>query len=330
MLTIDLLTVQVSGKTLLDQVSLQVQDGELLSLLGPSGSGKTTLLRSIMGLMPTQQGSLSLGEQLLASEGQSLVATEDRPFAYLFQEFTLFPHLSVKKNILLGIRDEEPAIQKSRLEELSELLGITPLLKRPIHSLSGGEQQRVALARTLVMNPRFLLLDEPFSNLDRQSKERLYRELRSLLRERGIGALLATHDQQEAFYFSDRLAVLADGEVQALGSPRELYHDPGTRWLAEFTGESLVLDAPELQRLFPHSGLEQGESFLLRPEDLRFLPGEGAWHLKSVDFHGFFSMLHLTHSSGTELQIPCLAAELPEPDLRGSVELIQPPRVLHS
>ena len=193
---------------------------------------------------------------------------EKRPFAFLFQDFTLFPHMSVEENILIGIKDQSADPKAGRLQDLARLLNIGPLLKRRIHSLSGGEQQRIALARTLAIKPRILLLDEPFSNLDKMTKTGLYHEVRSILREEGIAAILATHDQEEAFYFSDRLVVMSEGRVMADAPPQEVYDSPKSAWLARFVGEAHVLGDAQVRDYFSNGSefASEAGTLLIRPE----------------------------------------------------------------
>jgi iron(III) transport system ATP-binding protein len=295
----------------LKDVTLQVNAGETLALLGPSGSGKTSLLRVVMGLATPQQGTLSLEGRVLAEAARTIVPAEDRPFAYLFQDFTLFPHLSVRENITIGMRHLASSEQAQRLDELAELLQVKPLLSRYIHGLSGGEQQRVALARTLAVKPRLLLLDEPFSNLDKMTKVALYHEVKDILRGQGIAAILATHDQSEAFYFSDRIGVMSGGQLMALSAPRDLYENPGSTWLAHFTGESHILEPSQIARFFNNGSEFELTSplLLVRPEDIVLEEG-GDWTIRDVEYYGFFHRIVLTHPDRPNVT----AVKLGQPD----------------
>jgi iron(III) transport system ATP-binding protein len=303
MLKVEQLHFRDGGTDILRDVSVKAGDREILSLLGPSGSGKTTLLRCIAGLAVPQQGQVSFGEDLYASHGKNTVSPADRPFSFLFQDFTLFPHLTVRQNILLGIRKLPKSEQKIRLNALTDMLGIGDLLKRSIHRLSGGEQQRVALARTLALKPKVLLLDEPFSNLDPMTKSQLSRDVKHIIREENMTAILATHDREEAFYFSDRLIVMSEGQVKAAAPPHELYLNPKTAWMARFTGEAQLLGPEELQTL--GAPAVPGELFCIRPEDLVVENG-GCATIKTVEYYGQLTRLSVAMDLGTDLTVICL------------------------
>jgi len=275
MLTVTDLSFSPAGTLILDHLDLSVAEGEMVTLLGPSGSGKTTLLRMVAGLDTPDQGRVELEDQVLTEGHQVKVPASKRPFAYLFQDFTLFPHLTVRQNIALGIRKLPNPERRDRVEAMAGLLGITPLLKRRIHRLSGGEQQRVALARTLVMRPRLLMLDEPFSNLDPMTQQRLSRDVKGIARELGIAVLLASHNREEAFYFSDRLVVLSKGRKRAEGPPAHLYRNPGSEWLATFTGETVLCSSEQLGLRFDHSPQKAADLYLVRPEDIELIPIKG-------------------------------------------------------
>jgi iron(III) transport system ATP-binding protein len=302
MLHCESLRYQVGSKTILDGIDLHIDHGVICTLLGPSGSGKSSLLRAIMGLVVPQQGGLRWESEALQDQGRVLRAPSQRPFAFLFQDFTLFPHLDVRQNILIGIKHLPKAERKERLERYADLLRIGDLLRRPIHDLSGGEQQRVALARTLALSPRLLLLDEPFSNLDRMTKFDLYQEVKQLIQSQGMSAILATHDQEEAFFFSDRMVIMRDGRIAADGSPRALYDDPGEAWLARFTGDGHHLASAELNRLFPEQASDEG-LWLIRPEQLRVNPERSGWTVSAVDFYGARSVIHCQHQQGSSFRV---------------------------
>lgn len=314
MLRLEGITYRAGGATILDDLALEVAPGRIVSLLGPSGSGKTSLLRAIMGLATPQRGVMEWDGTRLAAGGGAAVPPSKRPFAYLFQSFALFPHLDVRANILLGIHHRPRAERNATLQRLAALLGIEPLLRRPIHDLSGGEQQRVALARTLALEPRLLLLDEPFSNLDKMTKDGLYHEVKALIRRAGMAAILATHDQEEAFYFSDRLVVLDRGRVVAEDTPRVIYERPATAWLARFTGAANLLKGAALAAHLPDPPpLEPTGTYLIRPEHVRLLPetppvGDGPGkpgarlRVTEVDFHGFFTTVAVESEAGLALR----------------------------
>lgn len=292
---------------ILDAVSLEVADQEIISLLGPSGSGKTSLLRVVMGLALPHKGSVILDSRPLTEHGRIVVPPARRPFNYCFQEFTLFPHLTTRQNILLGAQTINKEQKQSRLEQLTRMLGIQSLKDRHIHTLSGGEQQRVALARTLITRPRLLLLDEPFSNVDRMTRLRLWRDIKPIIRSEGISVLLATHDREEAFFFSDRLTVLSEGHVMATAPPQELYTNPGTAWMARFTGDAHILSAKSLRTLFGKEPLGEGSTFLVRPEDIKIQTGETA-QISGIEFCGDTTRLTLSVADAPELTCLCLGA----------------------
>jgi iron(III) transport system ATP-binding protein len=278
MLQVERLGLQGPSAPILRQIDLTVAPGSIQSLLGPSGSGKTSLLRLVMGLAVPSEGSISFAGQVLSQSDVLRVAPELRPFSYLFQSFTLLPHLDVRRNILLGTHHLDRDERRSRLAQAADMLGIGDLLDRTVHDLSGGEQQRVALARTLIRRPRLLLLDEPFSNLDRMARWQLYADVKRAIRESGMSALLATHDQDEAYYFSDRMAVLSGGSLVANDAPAQLYREPGTAWLARFTGEANVLTTAELIQAVPAwrpPEDRQVDLWLVRPEQLVPTPVDG-------------------------------------------------------
>lgn len=305
MLHCERLGYRVGASAILDRVDLTLEGGQIAALLGPSGSGKTSLLRSIMGLVVPDDGCVRYGERELTRDGRLLVRPEQRPFAFLFQHFTLFPHLDVKRNILVGIAHLSAAERRARLERLTVLLAIEHLIGRQIHDLSGGEQQRVALARTLAMEPELLLLDEPFSNLDALTRTALAREVKRLIRERGMSAVLATHDQEEAFFFADRMLVLDRGRVVADDTPRAIYERPASAWLARFTGDAHLLSGAQLAACFDRPARDDdGDTrYVVRPEQVRLSPAgdDAPVAVTEVAYFGARSLITLRGRDGTEL-----------------------------
>jgi thiamine transport system ATP-binding protein len=238
---IDGLTVGYDGVTALEDVSLTVEDGEFFTLVGPSGCGKTTTLRAIAGLESPDRGTVSIGGRDVTGK-----PPEDRDTGIVFQNYALFPHMSVAENVGYGLRFAEPPGGVSADERVAELLGLVGLDgfgDRDPTELSGGQQQRVALARALAPGPDVLLLDEPMSALDARLRERLRRDVRDIQQELGVTTVYVTHDQAEAMAVSDRVAVMHDGRVEQVGEPRDLYRRPRTRFVAEFLGENNVFDA---------------------------------------------------------------------------------------
>ena len=206
-------------------VSFSLKDGEIGCLLGPSGCGKTTVLRAIAGFEPLQSGYIALNGQTLSSP-ENIVPAETRHMGMMFQDYALFPHLTVQDNVGFGLRHLSKATRKQRVDELLNLVGLAGHQSRYPHELSGGQQQRVALARSLAPEPSLLLLDEPFSNLDVDTRERLAFELRDILKQTGHTALLVTHNHDEAFALGDQIGVMNEGQLLQWGPPSNLHDKP--------------------------------------------------------------------------------------------------------
>jgi iron(III) transport system ATP-binding protein len=238
-------------------ISLEVQRGEIISLLGPSGCGKTTLLRLIAGFERPDAGAIAIAGETVASEGV-WVNPENRHLGMVFQEYALFPHLTVADNIAFGLqkrRGEKFSLKvwqtsltntkaiRDRVKELLELVGLQGLDRRYPHQLSGGQRQRVALARALAPSPEIVLLDEPLSNLDLQVRLYLREEVRKILKNTGTTAIFVTHDREEALVISDRVAVLRSGAIEQIGTPEEIYQAPASRFVAGFVTEANFLTA---------------------------------------------------------------------------------------
>jgi len=257
-------------------LSFSLERGAIGCLLGPSGGGKTTVLRCIAGFEPLQEGAIRLAGRVVSGAGV-MVAPEKRRIGMVFQDYALFPHLSVAGNIAFGLHAAPHAERAARVRELAELVGLTAALDRYPHEISGGQQQRVALARALAPRPELLLLDEPFSNLDIDLRERLSHEVREIIKASGATAILVTHDQQEAFAMADEIGILHEGRIQQWDSPYNLYHRPANRFVADFVGQGVFLPAKALAagRLEIELGVLEGESqgkgdleVLLRPDDV--------------------------------------------------------------
>ena len=265
-----------AGRPALDQVSLSVRSGEIMALLGPSGSGKTSLLRVITGLERPTSGRVALG-------GRDLTETpvHRRRIGLMFQEYALFPHLTVSENAAFGLRMEgrEAADIRRRVREVLSWVEMEEFADRQVDSLSGGERQRAALARSLAPEPDLLLLDEPVGALDRALRSRLIPDLSALLRRVGVSAVYVTHDQDEAFAIADRVAVLAAGRIRQTDSPRKLWEAPADRWVARFLG------LENMDRITVRGGSAQGGvgtfpldwpdgeyPVVIRPEGIRLDP----------------------------------------------------------
>ena len=248
-LKISNLSVRYTGqsKAAVDGVSFNLQEGEIGVLIGPSGCGKTTLLRAVAGLERASSGSITLGPQVISSADVHIPA-ERRHLGMVFQDYALFPHLDIARNVAFGIAHLSAQQRIRRVAEVLELVGMPDAGKRFAHELSGGQQQRVALARALAPSPKLLLLDEPFSNLDVDLRERLAHEVRTILKAAGATALFVTHDQMEAFAIGDQIGVMQQGKLHQWDEAYALYHRPATRFVADFIGHGVFAPARIEQR----------------------------------------------------------------------------------
>ncbi len=337
-LVLDDLGKRFGERTVLDGVSFSVPRGEVLALLGPSGSGKTTLLRVVAGFETADRGSIRVGE-----EHVERLPPARRDFGMVFQHYALFPHLSVGENVAFGLESRKlpKAIVAERVAAALARVDLAGFERRRISEISGGQQQRVALARALAPEPRVLLLDEPLSNLDPTLRERTRRELATTLRRIGITTLLVTHEQEEAFDLGDRVALLHDGRLEQIGTPRELYRQPATRYVAGFIGRSSFLPvtvvaveeggsagsfrsavggpalAPGATLSLLACGLGKGEKadLWLRPEMLEVCAAPDSQPLLTgksvmVRFSGAVSYLTVRLASGDEVEV-MIAGEVP-------------------
>jgi iron(III) transport system ATP-binding protein len=260
------------GHEVVRGLAFSLKRGAIGCLLGPSGCGKTTVLRCIAGFEPVQEGVIRIAGRVVSAPGNT-VAPEQRRVGMVFQDYALFPHLDVAGNIGFGLRGERDA----RIRELAALVGLSGELDKYPHEISGGQQQRVALARALAPRPELLLLDEPFSNLDVDLRERLSHELRDIIKASGATAILVTHDQHEAFAMADEIGILHEGRIQQWDSAYNLYHRPANRFVADFVGQGVFLPARahgsgqleiELGVLQGDAGGKDNLEVLLRPDDV--------------------------------------------------------------
>lgn len=240
MLALQQVAIAYSTDTVVNNVSFALMPGQIGCLLGPSGCGKTTLLRAIAGFERLKTGSIVL-QKTEVSSGQKHINPELRQVGMVFQDFALFPHLSVADNISFGLKQASKIEKAEKVRQLLQLVGLPNLASRFMHQLSGGQLQRVALARALAPEPKVLLLDEPFSSLDAELRESLAHDIRDILKQLNITALLVTHDQHEAFAMADIIGVMSDGELQQWATPYELYHQPINRFVADFIGRGVLL-----------------------------------------------------------------------------------------
>ena len=228
-----------SARPALEGFSLLAQSGEFVSVLGRSGAGKTTALRALAGFERVENGYVRIGGQLVGSSFVH-VPPDKRNLGLVFQDYALFPHLTVGQNVTFGLDSMGRRAQRQRVGFMLELTGLTGLERRYVHELSGGQQQRVALARALAPEPVALLLDEPFSNLDRELRAGLRREVRHIVKEAGATTILVTHDREEALALADRIAVMGDGRVEQIGAPNEVYASPVSPAVASLVGPCML------------------------------------------------------------------------------------------
>ena len=245
------------NNTVVNNFNIDVEKGELISILGPSGCGKTTTLRMIAGFIAPTSGEIFLSEEKITD-----YPPEIRPVSTVFQNYALFPHLTVYKNIEYGLRYPlkvgkklDKKEKKERTQKMINLVNLKGLENRRIDQLSGGQQQRVALARSLVLEPKVLLLDEPLSNIDTKLRETVRNEIRKIQKKLGITMIFVTHDQEEAMSISDRIIVMNEGNIEQIGTPREIYTFPETVFVAEFIGKANIMEINK-------------KSFIIRPENV--------------------------------------------------------------
>lgn len=220
---------------------MHVNTGSLVCLLGPSGCGKTTVLRCIAGFQPLDDGEILINNRSVSSPGYTL-PPEKRRLGMVFQDYALFPHLNIADNVAFGLRHLSKQNAAATVTAMLDVVGLTDMGSRFPHELSGGQQQRVALARALAPQPDLILMDEPFSNLDVELRERLSGEVRHILKKQGITAVLVTHDQQEAFALGDQVGVMREGKLLQWDTPYNLYHEPNCKFVADFIGQGVFLN----------------------------------------------------------------------------------------
>ncbi len=288
--------------------------GEIGCLLGPSGCGKTTVLRCIAGFEPVAGGTIALSGRIVSEPGR-LTPPEERRIGMVFQDYALFPHLDVARNVGFGFGRRPSTAERTRIGEMLALVGLSGAGDAYPHELSGGQQQRVALARALAPRPDLLLLDEPFSNLDIDLRERLSLEVRDIIKASGTTAILVTHDQHEAFALADEIGIMHEGRIEQWDAAYDLYHRPATRFVADFVGQGvfmrgvvagphvLVTELGELATALPVPAVDGGAvDVLLRPDDIVH-DDESPWHAKVAKkaFRGADFLYTLTLASGTHV-----------------------------
>lgn len=274
------INVHYGSKHIVHNVSFALDDGKIGCLLGPSACGKTTVLRTIAGFEKPSDGSIYINEHVICCAKKN-VAPEKRKIGMVFQDFALFPHLNIADNIRFGIKALSAKAQQQRVSELLAMMGMASLAQSFPHQLSGGQQQRVALARAMAPRPSILLLDEPFSSMDVELREQLAHELRAILKQQNVTAILVTHDQNEAFAMADEICVMNEGSILQHDSAYNLYHRPINRFVADFIGEGVIVKATvvnaqliqtelgDIEGQLPKSCLKgDAVDVLIRPDDV--------------------------------------------------------------
>ena len=316
------IVVDFDGQRILNGLNLDIHDKEFVTLLGSSGCGKTTTLRLIAGFLEPNAGTVSLHGKDITG-----VPPYKRPVNTVFQKYALFPHLNVFENVAFGLRlkhmDEDTI--RTKVRDMLEVVGLKGFERRSISQMSGGQQQRVAIARSLVNEPEILLLDEPLGALDLKLRKEMQLELKRLQREMNITFIYVTHDQEEALTMSDTVVVMNDGDIQQIGSPEDIYNEPKNAFVADFIGESNILDGimlKDFQVEFAGSeftcvdkGFERNQpvQVVVRPEDVQVVPaiqGQLTGIVKDVIFKGVHFEMHV-EQAGYEWIIHSTQASAP-------------------
>jgi iron(III) transport system ATP-binding protein len=320
MLSLKNVSVAYQKTQAVEDVTFELGVGEIGCLLGPSGCGKTSLLRAVAGFEKVEDGQISLRDQIVSAKHNHL-EPEKRRVAVVFQDYALFPHLTVAQNIAFGLHEYSSVQKFQRVTELLMLVGLSGYDSRYPHALSGGQQQRVALARAMAAKPDLLLLDEPFSSLDAELRDELAKELRAILKHENTTALMVTHDQNEAFAMADVIGVMNKGRLLQWTDAYALYHRPANRFVASFVGDGVFLSATidnniklssglGVFSINPDSGFKQGEKvvFLVRPDDI-IHDDESKTLAKVVDrsFQGSHILYQLELQHVGHARVLCLA-----------------------
>ncbi|HSL93303.1 MAG TPA: ABC transporter ATP-binding protein [Bacillota bacterium] len=295
---------------IVDNVSFTVATGQIMALLGPSGCGKTTTLRLIAGFERLDSGWIEIAGRTVADE-QTHMPPEKRRVGMVFQDYAIFPHLSVAQNIAFGLSRMPDAA--TRTEAMLDLVGLLDAGDQMPHELSGGQQQRVALARALALEPAVLLLDEPFSNLDTTLRTQVRAEVRELLKRSRATAIFVTHDQEEAMFVGDRVAVMNEGRIEQIGTPETVFHRPSTRFVAEFMGQSDFIEGQVVDHgietalgMLPQKlALPFGThvQVLVRPDDVRLeVDGKDNARVRARQFVGIANVYHLYLNDGSSVR----------------------------
>ena len=332
MLSVSNLSVNYGSTRVVDKLNLELGQDEILMLVGPTGCGKTTILQALAGLIPISEGSMSLGKW--QSTSSKHVPPEKRNVGMVFQDFALFPHLTVQQNVCFRLKDTELA------DHWLELLGLDNFRDAKPARLSGGQKQRVALARTLAHEPAYVLLDEPLSNLDAALKDSLRWEIRDALKKAGVPAIWVTHDQEEALSVGDRVGILNRGALEQLDTPEACYSSPASRFVARFMGEASFLSATfdnseantdktvvtEIGKVpgTPLHGANGNVDLLVRPDDLSLdaTLNETNCTIEWVRYEGESRLYAVGLDSGDELKVRVSHENAIKPGNRAFVQLI--------
>lgn len=245
MLQLQHVSKRYKNQTILEEINVTIQKGEIVSLLGPSGSGKTTILNMILGLTDVSSGQIFF-------DGEDVTHTlmKKRGFNIVFQDYALFPHLNAYDNIVYGLKNKKDKISKEEIQRYIEFLDLTPHLKKKVHELSGGQKQRVSIARTLIMQPKILLMDEPLSALDGVMKESIKERIQQIAKEFNLTTIIVTHDPEEALTMSDQVIIVNDGKIAQCGTPEDIIQRPSNPFVKDFILKQLHVKRQNIYRLF--------------------------------------------------------------------------------
>ncbi len=315
-LSLDQVSVEIDDTLVLDNVSVSIEQGECLVILGPSGCGKTTLLRSLAGLQSISSGKITLYGEVMSNQVTNL-PPEERNIGMVFQDWALFPHLTVFQNVVFGLPRPQRKDPSAEVQNLLEMAGISQLVDRYPSSLSGGEQQRVALARSLAPKPTTVLLDEPFSSLDTGLRVELRQEVAGLFKKLGVTSVFVTHDQDEAFALGDQVAVMNNGRIIQQDNPSSIYQHPANRWVANFVGEAATVKGEangqsaqtRLGAINLCFDMKGPVDVLIRPEEIVIADGSEA-EVVSIDFFGH-DTLYTVRTNDDNQYLQCRTGGMP-------------------
>lgn len=312
MLHIHDLSLSFGSKNVLNDFNFTLEEGEIICLLGYSGCGKTTILRAIAGFEQPERGTIVLANNILSNQKIFLPA-HLRQVGMVFQDYALFPHLTIFENIAFGLNQFNQTERNHRVNELLALTNLTELRNQYPHQLSGGQQQRVALARALAPKPRLILMDEPFSNLDTELRNRLAKDVRNLLKSQNMTAIIVTHDANEAFAIADKIGIMNAGQLQQLDTPQNLYTQPNSPLVAQFTGTCSFLSGKVSENGTIHTAIGEFAApleypsgshvqMLIRPDNITFdANSQLSAQLISSEFKGEYTVCILALNNGEQI-----------------------------